>query len=77
MNTPKYRRPLDPAVALWADGLDLEAREFFEERAAVREFDGLQSRAVAEANAKIETEHFLAGRHRGVETSQSIQKNQK
>ena len=52
MNAPKYRPPLDPAVAIWAEDLDADAREYFEERAAIREFDGLQPRRQAEAEAK-------------------------
>lgn len=65
MNAPKYRPPLDRAVAIWAENLDADAREYFEERAAIREFDGLQPRAQAEAEAKKETEAFLARRNRG------------
>ena len=63
MNAPKYRPPLDPAVAIWAEHLDSDAREYFEERAAIREFDGLQPRVQAEAEAKKETEVFLARRN--------------
>lgn len=63
MNTPKYKPPQDPAVAVWASGLDADAREFFEERAAIREFDGMQSRRSAEADAKDDTERFLARRN--------------
>ncbi len=65
MNAPKYRPPLDPAVAIWAENLDADAREYFEERAAIREFDGLQPRGQAEAEAKKETEVFLARRNQG------------
>lgn len=65
MNAPKYRPPLDPVVAIWAENLDADAREYFEERAAIREFDGLQPRAQAEAEAKKETEVFLARSNRG------------
>lgn len=35
-------------------------REYFEERAAIREFDGNQPRGVAEMNAMIETKAHAA-----------------
>ena len=42
-------------------GLNVGAdREFFEERAAIREFDGGQQRQEAEAAARIETERHRA-----------------
>lgn len=56
MSGPKYTRPLSPAVAHWADRLDANAREFFEERAAIYEFDGGMNRRDAEAAAKAATE---------------------
>lgn len=64
MNAPKYVRPADPAVAQWAEGLDAVAREYFEERAAVREFEGGYLRQQAESLAKAETEDWLK-KHRG------------
>ena len=51
MNAPKYTRPLRPDVAQWADGLDDDAREWFEERAAVIEFEAGKSRVHAESMA--------------------------
>lgn len=62
MDTPKYPRALDPAVAQWADGLDEDAREFFEERAAIIEFDGRIPRRQAERAAREETQTYLARR---------------
>ena len=56
MSGPKYTRPLSPAVAHWAAQLDANAREFFEERAAIYEFDGGMNRRDAEAAAKAATE---------------------
>lgn len=59
MDASKYTPPLDPERALWAAGLDAEAREFFEERAAIREFGGGYSRAEAERQAEQETRAYL------------------
>lgn len=55
MSGPKYTHPLSPAVAHWAAQLDANTREFFEERAAIYEFDGGMSRRDAEAAAKAAT----------------------
>lgn len=65
MNAPKYKQPLDPKVAHWANCLDEAAREFFEERAAIREFESNEPRQLAELNAQIETQQFLARRNTG------------
>lgn len=56
MSGPKYTRPLSPSVAHWVERLDANAREFFEERAAIYEFDGGMSRHDAEVAAKAATE---------------------
>ena len=50
-----YTAPLDALVATLVARLDDNQREMFEERAAIREHDGLQSRALAEALAVLET----------------------
>ena len=44
------------------DDWDADAIEYFEERAAIREFVGLQSRADAEAGAERETAEYVARR---------------
>ena len=55
MNAAKYTPPLEADVAQWADGLDNDARMHFEERSAIREFDGGLSRRDAERAAMEET----------------------
>lgn len=60
MNAAKYNPPLAADVAQWASTLDDAAREHFEERAAIREFDGGVSRRDAERAAMEETIHWLA-----------------
>ena len=59
MNTPKYTPVQDEALAHQVELLDSAAREFFEERAGIIEFEGGLSRAEAERRAYLETrEHF-------------------
>ena len=55
MSMSPYTTPLDALVATLVARLDANQREMFEERAAIREHDGLQSRALAEALAVLET----------------------
>ena len=62
MNAAKYIPPLAADVAQWASGLDDVAREHFEERAAIREFDGGLSRRDAERAAMEETIAWLRQR---------------
>ena len=62
MDGPKYTRPLLSYVAQWADGLNDDAREWFEERAAIYEYEAEMPRARAELAAKAATERFLASR---------------
>ena len=45
-----------PKVATWFEKLDEDAQEFFQERAAIMEFDGGLSRIDAELAAKDLTE---------------------
>lgn len=53
------RVPVDvPAI----DTLDDDAREFFEERAAIIEFDGGVCRPQAEALAWLETQRYMQSR---------------
>lgn len=59
MNAAKYTPPLAADVAQWADSLDDAAREYFEERAAIREFDGGDFRRDAERAAMEETIQWL------------------
>lgn len=59
MNAAKYTPPLAADVAQWAAGLDDAAREHFEERAGIREFDGGLSRRDAERAAMEETVLWL------------------
>lgn len=60
MNAAKYTPPLAAEVAQWASTLDAAAREHFEERAAIREFDGGLSRRDAERAAMDETIRWLS-----------------
>ena len=52
MNSANYPTPLDPDIADWVTTLDENARELFEERAAIRQYDGGLSRLEAEAEAR-------------------------
>lgn len=38
MNGPVYPSPLDPVLAIKVQALDADQREWFEERAAIREY---------------------------------------
>jgi hypothetical protein len=51
--------PLDPEIAQWVTTLDDDAREFFEERAGIREFDGGIPRKDAEAEAQQDVLRWL------------------
>ena len=53
---------MDEQLALWIAALDDDAREFFEERAAIAEFDAGMSRLAAELAAKELTESYCARR---------------
>jgi hypothetical protein len=54
--------PCDPAVAAFVAGLDADAREFFEQRAAIVQFEGGVTRAAAQAQARDLTRAYLARR---------------
>ena len=63
-----YLTPLDSTVAAWVVTLDDDAREFFEERAAIAEYEAKLSRLEAEVAAKALTEGYMLRRdynHRG------------
>ncbi len=47
----------------WLETLDDDAREYFEERAAILEFDGGLSRSDAEIEAQKLTELYLSQRN--------------
>jgi hypothetical protein len=64
----RYLIPLDPAIAQWADQLDDDAREFFEERSAVYEHEAGLPRLQAEAEARIAVERYLTQRTAGPNT---------
>jgi hypothetical protein len=59
MTQSTYPVPLNPDVARWAASLDDNAREFFNERAGIREYDGGLSRADAELEAMNDVLHWL------------------
>lgn len=59
MNAAKYIPPLAADVAQWVATVDEATREHFEERAAIREFDGGHSRRDAERAAMEETIQWL------------------
>lgn len=53
---------MNEELTLWLATLDDDAKEFFEERAAIVEFDGGYSRAEAEELAKQLTEGYMQRR---------------
>ena len=55
-------RPIDPAVAAKVDDYDEDAREWFWERAAIREFESNLPRPEVERLALQDAERWLAGR---------------
>jgi hypothetical protein len=59
MEESDFPTPLDPDIARWAADLDANAREFFNERAGIREYDGGLSRADAELEAMNDVLHWL------------------
>lgn len=54
--------PLDPDIAQWAASLDDNSREYFNERAGIREYDGGLPRQEAELEAMNDTLHWLIKR---------------
>lgn len=59
MTNARYSSPLDPALARLVTGLNEDAREYFEERAGILEFDGGHPRRKAERIAWEETQRYL------------------
>ena len=62
MTNARYSLPLDPALASLVAGLNEDAREYFEERAGILEYDGGHPRQKAECLAWDETQHYLSTR---------------
>lgn len=63
MTSGRYElRPIDPVVAANVDDYDEDAREWFWERAAIREFEGGLSRPEAEYLALEDTERWIVNR---------------
>jgi hypothetical protein len=56
---PVFPVPLDPGIARWAASLDEDARELFNERAGIREFDGGMPRQEAESEAQQDVLRWL------------------
>lgn len=54
----------DPDLANWVRQLDQDAREYFEERAGIREHDGGFAKREAERLARLDTENYLTTRTR-------------
>jgi hypothetical protein len=59
VDAQKYTSPLDADLALRVSRLDANQREFFEERSAIREFDGGQPRLAAELSAWDDTVRYF------------------
>jgi hypothetical protein len=62
MDSARYSLPLDSTLARLVAGLDEDAREYFEERAGILEFDGGHPRREAERLAWEETQLHLRRR---------------
>ncbi len=60
MSQPDYPLPLDADIATWVQTLDENAREFFEERAGIREYEGGLSRPEAESEARNDVLRWLS-----------------
>lgn len=54
--------PIEPNLSAWLATLDLDAREYFEERAAIIEYDGGRPRHEAEMIAQRLTRAYLQRR---------------
>lgn len=63
MRAARNTRPLDYELAKKVEALDDDAYEVFQERAGIRQFDGLQSRRAAEAGAWEDTLRYLEQRN--------------
>lgn len=65
MSAPQCTPPADPALAMKVEALDEDAKEFYQERAGIRQYVGGLSRADAEAAAWEDTLLYLAQRGSG------------
>ena len=65
MEASEYPPPRDPELARRFYALDAAAQEFYQERAGIREFSGMQSRRAAEQGAWEDTLRYLAQRNGG------------
>jgi hypothetical protein len=59
---PAFPIPLDPDIAQWVMSLDDNAREFFNERAGIREFEAGMPRQDAEMEAQKDVLRWLSKR---------------
>ena len=59
MNHSVFPIPLDPDIADWVTTLDENARELFEERAGIRQYEGGLSRLDAESEARDDVLRWL------------------
>ncbi len=59
MNPSNHPIPIDPEIAAWVMGLDENVREFFEERAGIRQYEGGLSRSTAESEARNDVLRWL------------------
>lgn len=64
-----YLKPLDPHIAKQVEELDEDAKEFYQERAGIREFTAGQSRNEAESGAWEDTLRYLADRNQRPDTA--------
>lgn len=62
MNNSRYTAPLDYKIARLVDELNVDAREFYEERAGILEYDGGHDRRTAESLAWDETQRYIKQR---------------
>ena len=72
MPSDSYSLPLDPTLARLVTGLDDDAREYYEERAGILEFDGGHPRRKAERMAWDETQRYLKRRNESGNTEQDL-----
>lgn len=77
MDARECTPPLDPRLAELVNGLDEDALYYFNERAAICEFDGGMSRWDAEALAWEETRRYLEERGSRTIPADRTPKNQK
>lgn len=59
MTSANHPTPIDPDIAQWVATLNEAARELFEERAAIRQYDGGLSRQDAESQARDDVLRWL------------------